>query len=773
MSGVRASGRAAGVGVLFATLLATTLATPLVTAAAAQGLPDGIVIDGPPPPQAPAVVNRDAEGKVTIRATRLTQPLRIDGALDEALYREVEPVSGLTQIEPRPGAPATDRTEFWIAFDDDNVYYAVRAWDSDVSKLLATELRRDNNTIFAGNDVIAIIFDTFYDRRNAFAFNVNPAAGRQDGQITNNRQFSADFNPIWEPRTGRFDGGWTLEAAIPFKSLRYRPGRQQVWGFNLMRAHPAKNEIAFLMRMPPGRGRAGMTQVSLGATVVGIEAPPPSRTFDVKPYVTSSLTSDTTTRPRLSNDPTAEFGADLKVPITQALTLDVTYNTDFAQVEADEQQVNLTRFSLFFPEKRDFFLENAGVFTFGGLNTNAANANNDTPLLFYSRRIGLNNGRLVPLDVGGRVTGRIGQYTIGVADMQTGDDEVSATRSTNFSVVRVRRDVLRRSAIGAIATGRSVGQNGLGSNQAFGLDGTFTFFTNVNINTYWAKTRTDGLRGDDTSYRAQFDYPADRWGIQAERMMIGDNFNPEVGFVRRDDMTRSFGQLRFSPRLNTQRPIARTIRKLSYMGSVSHIENGDGRLETRERTAEFAIEFVNADRFSVSVNNNYEFLPAPFRIAPGVTLPVGSYDFSNLEVGFNMGTQRRRAVNLLFEQGDFYNGTRTAFSASRGRLQLTNQISLEPSYSVNRVRLTQGNFTTHLGGSRITYTMTPLMFASALLQYSSSANSVSVNARLRWEYQPGSELFVVYNESRDTRIPNFPGLANRTVILKVNRLLRF
>lgn len=231
-----------------------------------------------PAPVPPAVITRDGD-RTTIRATRVDAPLRIDGTLDEVLYRTVEPVSGLIQIEPRPGDPERLKTEFWIAFDDERVYYAVRCWDDDMSGVIVSELRRDNNTIFTGNDMIAVMFDTFYDRQNGFAFNVNARGGRQDGQITNNRQFSADFNPIWEVTAGRFEGGWTLEAAIPFKSLRYRPGREQVWGFNLMRSRPRTNEIAFLQRMPPGRSRAGMTQISLGATLVGIEAPPPSRTI--------------------------------------------------------------------------------------------------------------------------------------------------------------------------------------------------------------------------------------------------------------------------------------------------------------------------------------------------------------------------------------------------------------------------------------------------------------------------------------------------------------
>ena len=728
---------------------------------------------GPPPPIAPAVVNRDGNGGTTIRATKLDAPLRIDGALDESLYRTVEPVSGLIQIEPTPGAPEMEKTEFWISFDDTNIYYSVRNWDSDVENLIATEMRRDNNTIFAGNDSISVMFDTFYDRRNGYAFNVNAIGGRQDGQITNNRQFSADFNPIWEVKTGRFDGGWTMEAAIPFKSLRYRPG-SQIWGFNLMRSRPGKNEIAFLQRMPPGRSRAGMTQISLAASLVGLQTPPPGRNLEIKPYAVSSLTSDATARPRISNDPDGNVGADLKYAVTQGLSLDATFNTDFAQVEADEQQINLTRFSLFFPEKREFFLENSGTYSFGGVAAGGGMAGGgDAPILFYSRRIGLNAGRLIPLDVGGRLTGRMGRYNIGVVNIQTGDEDVSRTPSTNFSVVRVKRDVLRGSSIGLIATSRSVRQTGTGNNQAFGADGTFTFGANLLINTYWARTQTSGLRGDDTSYRTQLDYPGDRYGVQFERLAIGDNFNPEVGFVRRDNVRRTSGQLRFSPRPRANRPLTRRIRRFSYIGNISHIENGAGRLETRERTGEFALEFLNADRFHVGYNNFYEFLPAPFRIATGVVLPTGGYAFDDFEMGYSMGTQRRRAVNLTLQRGDFYNGTRTAIGLNRGRFQISNQLFIEPGYSINRVELVQGSFTTHLGSSRITYTMTPLMFTSALVQYNSGNNSVSVNARLRWEYRPGSELFVVYNEQRDTLARAFPDLANRAFIVKVNRLFRF
>ena len=735
--------------------------------------PAAPAVDGPPAPVPPAVVSRDAAGRTTIRAIRLDAPLRLDGTLDELLYETVPPVSDFVQTEPRLGEPATERTDIWVSYDRNNVYVSARCWDTQMDRLIATEMRRDNSNIFTGNDVIAFTFDTFYDRRNATQFIVNPIGGRQDGQVANESQYNGDFNLIWDVKVGRFDGGWTMEAAIPFKSLRYRSGTTQIWGFNVMRLKRSKNEISFITRMTAQRGGQTLHQISGAATVVGIEAPPFPRKLDVKPYATSSVTSDANATPRLSNDLTADAGLDLKYGLTDGITADFTYNTDFAHVEADEQQVNLTRFSLFFPEKREFFLENQGTFSFGGVAATGTAGSGDTPILFYGRRIGLNQGRLVPLQAGGRVTGRVGRYTFGFADMQSGDEPVSESRSTNFSVVRLKRDLLRRSSIGVIYTGRSVAQNGSGANRAYGFDATFGFYDHLALNAYWARTKSDGLRGEDTSYRGQLDYAGDRYGVQLERLTVGANFNPDVGFVRRYDLRRSFGLFRFSPRPNAKRPVSRLIRKFSYTGSVSQIENGGGRLETRERGGEFATEFQNSDRFSVAYTNLYEFLPGPFRIASGVTLPVGGYDFDNLEVGFNLGQRRRISANLLGEYGTFYNGHRTAFTASRSLMRITTQLSVAPTYSINRVDLVQGSFTTHLAGSRVIYTMTPLMFASALVQYSTATNVVSANARLRWEYRPGSELFIVFNEERKTLVPGFPNLSNRAFIVKVNRLFRF
>ena len=768
--------RIAGSGVALWLVLATVLLPR--PGAAGQAVPQAprdlpFVFDGPPPPIPPSTVTRDADGRATVRAVRLGEALRVDGRLDEPLYTTVEPVSDFVQIEPREGMPATERTDVWVSFTGEAVFVSVRCWETRPDRIVGNEMRRDSMAIFQGNDHIAFIFDTFYDRRNGVLFEANAVGGRIDAQVTNERQFSMDWNPIWEVKVGRFEDGWTVEAAIPFKSLRYRPGRGQIWGFNVRRGNQWKNESSFLTRMPNALGPMAIFQTSLAATLVGLEAPPASRNLDIKPYVVSDLETDATATPRVSNDIGGDVGVDVKYGVTESLTADLTYNTDFAQVEADEQQVNLTRFSLFFPEKREFFLENQGLFSFGGAAAGGASAGGagagDTPVLFYSRRIGLNRGRAVPIQGGGRLTGRVGRFSVGLLDIRTGEEEVTRSRPTNFSVVRLKRDILRRSSVGLIATGRSVAQSGLGRNEAYGADGAFAFYDNLAINAYWARTQTDGLKGQDSSYRAHLNYAADRYGLQLERIVVGKHFNPEVGFLRRGDMRRNFGEFRFSPRPRN----SRVVRRYSWTTSVDYIENGAGLVEMREYDSGFGVELQSSDRFNVGVRRTFEALPAPFPIAPGVTLPAAGYTYTMVRAGANFGQLRRLAANVSVESGRFYSGHRTSLSVSRGRVSVSSSLSVEPVYSIDRVNLVQGRFTTHLAGSRITYTATPLAFVSALVQYHSGAGAIAANVRWRWEYRPGSELFVVYNEGRDTRARRFPDLASRALIVKVNRLFRF
>jgi len=726
------------------------------------GLP--VPIFGPPPPEAPATSARDAAGRLTIRAVRITAPLKIDGKLDESVYDTVPAVTGFIQMDPHGGEPATQKTEYWILFDDRNLYVAVRAWESNLAGMVANEMRRDALTL-TQSEYVNFSFDTFYDRRNAQIFLVSPTAGRMDGQVTSERQYNGDWNPVWMLRSGRFDGGWTAEALIPFRSLRYRPGKNQVWGLHVSRLNRWKNEIAYMIPMDRARGNAGAFQMSVAPTLVGIEAPPQGKNVEIKPYAIAGTSSDLLATPRIENDLTSAAGIDAKIGITEGIAADLSYNTDFAQVEADEQQLNLTRFNLFFPEKRDFFLENQGTFQFGGV----AAAGGDAPVLFYSRRIGLNGPRVVPIYGGGRVSGRAGRYSLGVVEMQSKAQAATGSPSTNFSVFRLRRDILRRSSIGGLYTGRSHGQAGPGANHLYGADGVFAFYQNLVINTHWARTVSANRNGEDTSYRAQLDYAGDRYGVQAEHLAIGRNFNPEMGFVRRSDIQKTYGLARFSPR--TKR--FTSVRKFLYQASGQYIQNAAGRRELQSFDLESGIEFQSSDRVAVGYSGTYEYIPVPFRIAPGVTVPIGGYDYDNLKLTFNIGQQRRFNGIATLEYGTLYGGTKRTVGFSRGRIQLHMKMSVEPTMMLNHVELPQGTFNTNLIGMRATFTPTALMFVSALVQYNSIARTFAANVRFRWEYIPGSEMFVVYNDQRDTAGSGFPNLTNRAFIVKVNRLLRF
>jgi hypothetical protein len=468
-------------------------------------------------------------------------------------------------------------------------------------------------------------------------------------------------------------------------------------------------------------------------------------------------------RPQILQDLDGEFGTDLKYGLTNSLNLDFTYNTDFAQVEVDEQQVNLTRFNLLFPEKREFFLEGRGIFEFGGGGTN-------TPVVFFSRRIGLANNQTVPILGGGRLTGKVGKYTLGLINLQTEESEVARVESTNFSVARLKRDVFRRSSIGVIATSRAPTQSGEGSNQVFGADAALNFFQDLSIDVYYARARTPDLSADPESYQGKFSYAADKYGVELERLKVGEAFNPEIGFLRRTDFHRDYGQLRFSPRPKS----IPGVRKVGWEAGLERIANGAGILESREALGTFRVDFNSGDGANVGFASMYEFLAAPFQIAPGVIVPIGEYDTNEVRANYLFGPQRRISSNgaLNFTRGSFYGGDRTVLGYN-SRVELTSQLSVEPRLSINWVDLPEGEFTASIVSARTTYTISPRAFFGALIQYNSTVKTVTTNLRFRWEYRPGSDLFVVFSEGRNTTIDGPEQIASRALAVKLTRLFRF
>jgi hypothetical protein len=613
--------------------------------------------NAPPAPVSPAVISRDATGQATVRAIKLSAPLTLDGKLDEEVYQREQPFGGLIQVVPRYGQEMTERSDVWVTYDDRYIYLSCRCYDSaPPDEWIANELRRDTGGL-RNNDHIGVMFDTFYDRRSGFAFYTNPLGARADYSVVDEGGSNTDWNPVWTSKTGRFDGGWTVEMAIPLKSIRYRPGDNQTWGIQLRRSVRRKNEWAYLTPVPQIlAGPQALNRISSAGTLVGLDLPPAGRNIELKPYAVSRVTTDRLRTPAINDRAEGDIGGDLKYQVTPNLTLDATANTDFAQVEIDEQQVNLTRFSLFFPEKRDFFLEGRGIFDFarGGLGVGNSDVS-DLPYLFYSRRIGLNRGRVIPIDAGGRLTGKVGPWAMGFMNIQTGDESVSRTNETNFTVLRLKRDVLKRSAIGVMATNRSVAATDTGSNQAYGIDGSFGVSQNVSIGTYWATTNNSASAdSNNQSWQGRFDYNADRYGAKAEVLEVQGNFRPDVGFLRRTDFRRSYGELRFSPRPKT----LKAVRKFTLTTMGEYIENGAGLLDTRGFTAFFSTEFQSSEVLSVDVNRTYEFLRAPFTPAGSpAAIPVGGYAFDDVGMSFAIGAQRRASGTISLRAGEYYDGT--------------------------------------------------------------------------------------------------------------------
>ena len=760
------------------TVLADEPSVPFVDDA-----PD-VEIFGPPPPVPPEVMARDDRGRTTVRATRLKEALLLDGRLDDDVYRSVPPLTDFIQQEPHEGEPATEQTEAWIFFDDRNLYIAARCLDSHPERMVANEMRRDHNDINQ-NENFVVTLDTFYDRRNGFYFQTNPLGAIRDQAVTdegNGR--NVDWNTVWNVKASQFDRGWTLEMAIPFKSLRYNEGRQQIWGLNIRRAVQWKNEMSFLAPIAASHGGRGVHRFSDAATVVGIEVPLQSRNIELKPYALSSLTTNRSAEPPFANRLGGDVGFDAKYGVTSGLIADFTYNTDFAQIEEDQQQINLTRFSLFFPEKRDFFLEGQGIFAFGGVEQQSgggsARPGNETtdvtPIVFFSRRIGLTESGVDPIRVGGRLTGRAGRYRVGALNIQTeGIDETGETGlpATNFSVFRLRRDVLRRSDIGVIATHRTTSlTGGADSNSLLGIDGNFAFYENLKLNAYYAVSRTplaDGeqIGDDESSYIAKLDYSADRYGLVLEHLKVGEDFKPELGFLRREAFRRNFVQARFSPRPQS----IEAIRRMVFESELDYITDPAGQVETKRLQGTFRLELENGDDARVEYTRSFEFLPAEFEIADGVILPVGEYRFQDVRFEYQLGPQRTIPGTASFRTGSFFSGDRTEASY-QGRVEISPKLSLEPRFSINWVDLPEGSFTASLVSARLNVSFTPRTFVSSFLQYNSSSDSLSASVRFRWEYQPGSDLFVVYSEGREDRsMSRF--LVSRTLALKFTKLFRF
>ncbi len=683
------------------------------------------------------------------QATVVSTPPVIDGKLDEEVWKAATPFEGFIQRESREGEPSTERTEVRMLTDGEALYIGAWLYDREPQGIVAGEKLRDVQ--LTNSDYFAIILDTYLDKQNGFVFATTPAGVEYDGQVTREGEggavtqtgqtraqtgalggFNLNWDGSWKVATSTDGNGWYAEFRIPFSTLRYGGGAQQVWGMNMARSIRRKNEESLWSFVPR---QFSLYRLSRAGTLGGLTVPV-RRVATVTPYALSSNTR-TFAVENAYRHPT-EFGIDAKYGLTPSLTLDLTYNTDFAQVEVDEQRTNLTRFPLFFPEKRTFFLENAGIFSAG--TPQAAD-------LFFTRRIGIDSlGTPVSIRGGGRISGRIGGATVGLLQIVT--DKASATQPGNsYSVARVTKELGRRSRVGLIGVQRlGLGDTGPDHNRTYGVDGRLGLSDAVTVDWWGGKTQTPGKGHDDLGFSTFAGYTTRDWNNSLRIVQVGRDFNPEVGFLNR---AGGYRYLEGTAMRLVRRPTWTNVRQWNphvsyrgYYGLDNYFQSGQVHFDLTEVT------FNNGGRFGPEVNWYHEGLQAPFTIARGVTLPAGNYNF--FVYGFDWDTDPSRSFSLVSrgDFGPFYNGIKNG-----GRVQFTYRKGAAFTSSLvldyNDVRLDQGNFTRTLIGARLGYNFTPKVFLNSLVQYNNQARAWTANARFGWLNTAGTGLFVVFNDGEE------------------------
>lgn len=690
-------------------------------------------------------------------AVRAAGPIVLDGVLGEEEWAGAPVASGFTQGNPDEGMPATLETEVRVLYDDESLYFGVFAYDDSPDEIIVNDLSRDFST--RSGDVFGVVLDTFHDRRNAYMFETNPAGAKFDGQVFNEgREFNRDWDGVWQVRTRRAENGWAIEMEIPFRTLRFRESSEQTWGINFLRRIRRLNQDAFWAPIPRFFNFA---RISYSGTLEGLTGLVSGGRFKVTPYLGADASQT-----RESDDIATggDLGVDAKVLVGTGLNLDLTVNTDFSQVEADIQQVNLTRYSLFFPEKRDFFIENSGIFRFGvpgdsrltRLSADFGQAFNPSVLrssqsqgddlyLFFSRRIGLSpTGSPIPVLGGGRLTGRAGPYEIGVMNIQTGTNE-DAPHSENFAAGRVRRNLGENSDIGAIFLNRQAGNGSEHFNRSAGLDANIRVTPELEVNSYWARTMSPGRTGDQNAGRVAAAYDGRRWQARGAWSRLGEDFNPEMGFAPRVGITRWLGYLGYFFRPARWSGF---LREFNPHLEFDQVEDLDGELVSRYLNAHFSFRHQNGALFEFGYNNSMENPPEAFEIHPTAAVSAGEHRYDEWFAMLFSDPSRPLSLNGRYDRGGFYSGTRRALNLSTV-VRAGSRLTAYVGWSRNDIALPEGEFTTDLLTARITYTFTTDMFLNALIQYNSVNEDWSSNIRFNFIHRPLSDFFIVLNDRRD------------------------
>lgn len=693
----------------------------------------------------------------TLEARPVEGEVVLDGFLNEPAWERVPAATGFTQREPAAGVASTEPTEVRVAFTPATLYVGIRALDSEPRAITAKEMRNDAQ--LWQDDAVAILLDTFLDRRNGYLFETNPNGARAEGLITDEGDsVNMEWDGVWEVAARRTEDGWAAEMAIPFSTLRFAPGGGD-WGLNVRRMIRRKNEEAYWSPIPL---EGDIYRFSLAGRLTGLEGISPGLNLRAKPFAVASGREDLAARSGLRTGVadrrmrTAEdVGLDVKWGVGRGLSLDLTVNTDFAESEADEQQVNLSRFSLFLPEKREFFLENAGIFEFGPRHPYGP------PLFrpFFSRRVGLGpQGEPVPIEFGARLTGRTGPWSVGLLDAQTGSED-----GDNWGVLRVKRRMGDRSDLGVVATHHDGPE---GRSSLYGADADWrSADSRLKVRGFWAgsddpQEGTDWAGGAGASYRG----PTLRWNVEA--VQIGEGFESEMGFLRRRGIRRLAPIVTWVPR-----PEIPGIRNLFFEGRGEIYTGLDGKVQSSTYGADlFSFRTKSDDAFSIYGEQLFERLDEPFEIRPGVVIPAGEYRWDHEGIWFETNASRPVSMEAWYQVGGFFDGERTAHGTSL-RLRPSRFLRAESSWDRNRVELPGGAFTTNLFREKLQVNLTPDLSTAAFVQFSDAAELLAANLRIGWTYRPGADVFLVFNQTWDAPTLGLRRERDRQAILKMTYLI--
>lgn len=694
-------------------------------------------------------VNAQTERELPrMSAHRTSEEIKVDGVFDEPVWQTVEPIRQLYQIQPDQGEPATEQSAVRILYDDKKLYFGFIFFD-EMDKIVANDMRRDSPGL-RSNDYGFLLLDTYNDRRNAVFFRFTPVGGMEDTAVSNSGgSLNTSWDIVWECRCRINEDHWTAEIAIPFSQLRFEQSEVMNWGINFGREIARKQEIDAWNEAPKTYGGLAKYRTAYFGTLEGLEGITPSRHLELLPYVLPGASYGSSTE---ETEGVFEAGADLKYGVTPNLTADLTFNTDFAQVEADQEQVNLTRFSLFFPEQRPFFLEGASIFDVG---IPRPSFRRPPPLLlFYSRRIGLAGGRAIPILGGGKMTGKIGPYGIGILNVFTDKYEedvpgvhpenIFSEPRTNYSVMRVNRDLLVGSTVGGILINK---QDADASNSTAGLDFSYRPTREINIQGLFSRTLEDFEVDFSQKSNAFFiggDWRTNLFRLDASYTDIGEDFNPEVGYIQRTGVRRFRGDASYTPW-----PDKFGIREIQIGPEIDIVLTQENELETQEITFDTQFEFKTGDDIGFQVQNTIEHLDIGFNLQ-GEEIPTGDYNFTSFQVSARTSSARMIGARMQVEFGEFYHGTRRGFSIE-ATARPSARLSIEPSIEFNRITLPGEKFDANAFGGRIGYSFSTTLFAKLFSQWSTDRDIFSANFLINYIYRPGSDIYLVFDQSYDTR----------------------